>query len=104
MDIRKSYAKSDRYAAQRNTTSLILVPFGTGPEASPRILTLNQWLSGETLSGATRHELGAPQAIDQLRYFVGIPQGQTTFNRPWGQRYSQAGRCCSSSFRSTASR
>jgi len=31
MDIRKSYAKSDQYAAQRNATCLILVPFRTGP-------------------------------------------------------------------------
>jgi len=31
MDIRKSYAKSDQYAAQRNAPSLILVPFEPGP-------------------------------------------------------------------------
>jgi len=35
MDIRKSYAKSDQYAAQRNAPSLILVPFEPGPFSRP---------------------------------------------------------------------
>jgi len=45
MDIRKSYAKSNRYADPRNATSLILVPFDPGPfSLGPKVRQAKQFV------------------------------------------------------------